>query len=187
MEWILDLDSGEMRPVEGFSPAVLERLDRPRNYGPLGSFNGHARVTGPCGDTMEFWIQVTSKRIVCAGFTTTGCGTSRAAGSMATELAVGKPIDEAGCIEQADILDALGGMPKDAEHCALLASNTLKAAIRDFLNRNMHQNQVVPASENCGQRTSADCASKERHNNEFPLRRVLETCWAGTARQISIL
>jgi len=166
VEWVLDPNSGEMRPVEGLSPAVLERFDKPRNYGSLESFNGHARITGPCGDTMEFWIQVTDKHIASAGFTTTGCGTSRAAGSMATELAVDRPIREAGFIEQADILDALGGLPKDAEHCALLASNTLKAAIRDYLSRNMPQSRTAPASENCGQCTSADCASKKRQNNE---------------------
>ena len=166
VNWVLDPDSGEMRPVGVLSPAVLERFDKPRNYGPLESFNGHARITGPCGDTMEFWIQVTDKRIISARFTTTGCGTSRAAGSMATELAIERPIREAGFIEQADILDALGGLPKDAEHCALLASNTLKAAIRDYLSRNIPQSRAAPASENCGQCTSADCASKKRQNNE---------------------
>ena len=64
VDWVLDPNSGEMRPVEALSPAVLERFDKPRNYGPLESFNGHARITGPCGDTMEFWIQVTDKRII---------------------------------------------------------------------------------------------------------------------------
>jgi nitrogen fixation NifU-like protein len=84
---------------------------------------------------MEFWVQVTEGHIVRAGFTTTGCGSSRAAGSMATELAVSRPIDEADRIEQADILKALGGLPKDSEHCALLAANTLKAAIHDCVSR----------------------------------------------------
>ena len=60
---------------------------------------------------------------------------------MATELAVDRPIREAGFIEQADILEALGGLPKDSEHCALLASNTLKAAIRDYLSRSMSQSR----------------------------------------------
>ena len=67
---------------------------------------------------MEFWVQVTEKRIVNAGFTTTGGGFSRVAGSMATELAVNRPLHEAGFIEQTDILEALGGLPKDFEHCA---------------------------------------------------------------------
>ena len=148
------------------SPQAAERSDNPRNYGPLEKWNGHARITGPCGDTMEFWVQVEEKRIIRAGFTTTGCGPSRAAGSMATELAVNRPLREAGFIEQADILEALGGLPKDSEHCALLASNTLKAAIRDYLSRSMSPNRSMPKSEDCGHCSSTDCSSKERQHDE---------------------
>ena len=120
-------------PIQGqVSSQALERFERPRNYGPLESFDGHARITGPCGDTMEFWLQVREGRIAEASFTTDGCGPSRATGSIATELAIGKPLTEAAQIEQADILAALGGLPGDSEHCALLAANTLKAAITGF-------------------------------------------------------
>jgi ATP-binding protein involved in chromosome partitioning len=168
VNWVFDADSGEMVPIEGLSSAVAERFDNPQNYGALESFNGHARITGPCGDTMEFWLQVVDGRIDRIGFTTTGCGTSRAAGSMATELAVGKPLREAGFIEQADVLAALGGLPKDADHCALLASNTLKSAIRDYLSRTMMQNQPKEQPASCEQCTSADCASKDRQSSESP-------------------
>ncbi len=154
-------------PVLGqLSPQVVDRAQNPRNYGPLEHWNGHARITGPCGDTMEFWIQVTDQRVVRAGFTTTGCGPSRAAGSMATELARGRPLREAGFIEQADILGALGGLPKDFEHCALLASNTLKAAIRDYVGRSMSQGHGTRESEDCGHCASTDGASKQRQPDE---------------------
>ena len=148
------------------SPQAREHFDRPRNCGRLDDYNGHARITGPCGDTMEFWLQVAEKRIVRASFTTTGCGPSRAAGSMATELAINKPLREAGFIEQADILEALGGLPKESEHCALLASNTLKAAIRDYLSRSMPQNHATSKSEDCGHCSSTDCSSKEKQHEE---------------------
>jgi nitrogen fixation NifU-like protein len=82
---------------------------------------------------MEFWIQTQRGKITQAGFTTTGCGTSRAAGSMAVELALGKTLLEAFCIEQSDILEALGGLPEEGEHCALLASDTLKEAIKSIV------------------------------------------------------
>ena len=85
-------------------------------YPTCGSRNGH----------------VQEGLIAEARFTTTGCGPSRAAGSMATELAVGKTTDDAARIGQADVLAALGGLPRESEHCALLAANTLKAAIRDL-------------------------------------------------------
>ena len=144
MNWVLDPNSGEMCPAEVSRRLSWNGLIIPATTGHWRRSNGHARITGPCGDTMEFWIQVTDKRIIRAGFTTTGCGPSRAAGSMATELAVNRPLREAGFIEQADILEALGGLPKDSEHCALLASNTLKAAIRDYLSRSMSQNRSTP-------------------------------------------
>ena len=120
-------------PIRGqVSSQALERFVQPRNYGPLEQFDGHARITGPCGDTMEFWLQVREGHIVEASFTTDGCGPSRAAGSMVTELAMGRPLTEAARLEQSDVLAALGGLPRDSEHCALLAANTLKAAIADF-------------------------------------------------------
>jgi len=159
-------DKSEINVLGQVAPQAAERSDNPRNYGPLEKWNGHARVTGPCGDTMEFWVQVEEKRIIRAGFTTTGCGPSRAAGSMATELAVNRPLREAGFIEQADILGALGGLPKDSEHCALLAANTLKAAIRDYLSRSMSQNRSMSKSEDCGHCSSTDCSSKERQHDE---------------------
>ena len=159
-------DKSEINVLGQVSPQAAERSHNPRNYGPLEKWNGHARITGPCGDTMEFWVQVEEKRIIRAGFTTTGCGPSRAAGSMATELATNRPLREAGFVEQADILGALGGLPKDYEHCALLASNTLKEAIRDYLSRSMSQNRSMSKSEDCGHCSSTDCSSKERQHDE---------------------
>jgi Mrp family chromosome partitioning ATPase len=139
----------------------MERSEKPFNYGALESFNGHARITVPCGDTMEYWLKISGERIDRIGFTTTGCGTSRAAGSMATELTAGKAIDEVVKIEQADILTALGGLPKDSEHCALLASNTLKAAIHDFRSRS--KPEPTPQCDEC---SKSECPSKNRHSNE---------------------
>jgi len=112
---------------------VPDHAQNPRNHGPLNNFNGHARITGPCGDTMEFWISAIDDKIEHIGFTTTGCGTSNAAGSMTTCMARGKSIKEALDIQQKDVLEALGGLPEENEHCALLATNTLKAACEDYM------------------------------------------------------
>lgn len=130
--WTFDPETGKAQLISGLSPMVVEHGNHPRNYGPLETFNGHAMITGPCGDTMEFWVQISNDCVAAIGFTTTGCGTSRAAGSMAAELALGKPLAAAAAVSQPDILAALGGLPLDAVHCALLASNTLKAAVQDY-------------------------------------------------------
>jgi nitrogen fixation NifU-like protein len=80
---------------------------------------------------MEFWIRVRQGQIVSIGFTTTGCGTSRAAGSMTTELALGKTLEQAEEIDEKDVEQALDGLPAPSRHCALLATETLLAAIDD--------------------------------------------------------
>lgn len=143
-----------MTTQEQVSVEAVDRFHHPRNFGPIDQCNGHARITGPCGDTMEIWLQVADGQIVKAGFTTDGCGPSRASGSMATELAIGKAIDETTCVEQSDILHALGGLPSESEHCALLAANTLQAAIRDSQQR--EQTAATP----CGECSQTDYSSK---------------------------
>jgi nitrogen fixation protein NifU and related proteins len=107
----------------------------PRNRGPLDILNGHGKITGPCGDTMEFWVNVQTGKIEKVSFTTTGCAPSLAAGSMTTCLAEGKTVKEAKTITQKDVLDALESLPEDHQHCALLAANTLAAACDDYLTK----------------------------------------------------
>ncbi|MBN1627318.1 MAG: iron-sulfur cluster assembly scaffold protein [Deltaproteobacteria bacterium] len=113
---------------------VPDHARNPRNHGPLREFNGHARITGPCGDTMEFWLHANGGVVEQIGFTTTGCSSSLACGSMTTCMAKGKDIREILDLQQKDILEALGGVPKESEHCALLSTNTLKAACENYLN-----------------------------------------------------
>jgi Mrp family chromosome partitioning ATPase len=69
-------------------------------------------------------------------------------------------VEDAARIEQADILEALGGLPKESEHCALLAANTLKAAVRDFFSRSGAKPQ------DCEHCSSTQCSSKERQHDE---------------------
>jgi nitrogen fixation NifU-like protein len=116
-----------------YSQTVIDHAIHPRNLGTMQNFDGFARITGPCGDTMEVWLKVNTDTITDISFMTDGCGTSIASGSMMTELARGKSITVAIRICQQDILEALGGLPEENQHCALLAANTLKAAIRDCI------------------------------------------------------
>ena len=117
----------------GYTEVVIDHAQNPRNVGSIPDADGFASVTGPCGDTMEIWLKVQNGAIKQATFWTDGCGTSIAAGSMVTELAKDKAITNALRITQQDVLDALGGLPEDSIHCALLAANTLKEAAKDYL------------------------------------------------------
>jgi nitrogen fixation NifU-like protein len=115
-----------------YSEKVIERWLNPRNFGKIRNADGFAKIKGPCGDTMQISFKVKDGRLSKIKFMTDGCASSIAAGSMATELAQGKKIEEAAEISQQMILEALKSLPKESVHCALLASNTLKEAIKNY-------------------------------------------------------
>jgi len=115
------------------SAIAYDHTTNPRNYGPLRKFDSHARITDSCGDTMAFWLTVSNGKVERVSFVTDGCESSLACGSMANTLAEGKRIEDAAALRQEDILNALGGLPSELEHCALLAANTLKAACEYYL------------------------------------------------------
>ena len=116
-----------------YTETVIDHAINPRNVGSIQEADGFGSVTGSCGDTMEIWLKVKDDAIKGATFWTDGCGTSIAAGSMVTELAKVKAINGALRITQQDVLDALGGLPEESAHCAQLAANALKEAIKDYL------------------------------------------------------
>ena len=116
-----------------YSETTIDHAMNPRNVGDMNDADGFARVTGPCGDTMEIWLKVKNDTVADATFMTDGCGPSIASGSMVTELAKGKNVREARKISHRDVLSALGGLPEESQHCALLTTNTLKEAVRDYL------------------------------------------------------
>jgi len=129
-----ELEQSIMEDMKGvYSEKTIDHFLNPRNLGKIPAPDGIGRITGSCGDTMEICLKVRHGRVRNASFWTDGCGTTIASGSMVTELAKGKSILEAQKITQQDVLDALGGLPEDSLHCALLAANTLKEVIKDYL------------------------------------------------------
>jgi len=126
-----ELAREEMR--QAYSETVIDHAMNPRNVGNMDTADGYASVTGPCGDTIDIWLNVKDDTIVKATFMTDGCGTTIAAGSMITELAKGERVSQALRIGQEDVLFALDGLPEESKHCALLVANTLKAAVKDYL------------------------------------------------------
>ena len=121
----------DMRKV--YSETTIDHAMNPRNLGSMADADGFGKMTGPCGDTMEMWLKVKDGIVSDATFLTDGCGTSTASGSMAAELAKGRSIPGVLKISQQDVLKALGGLPEESAHCALLAANTLKEAINDYI------------------------------------------------------
>ena len=129
-----ELEQSVMADMKGvYSEKTIDHFLNPRNLGEIPAPDGFGRITGPCGDAMEICLKVRDGRVMNASFWTDGCGTTIASGSMVTEMVKGKSIVEASRITQDGILAALGGLPEESEHCALLAANTLKEAIKDYL------------------------------------------------------
>lgn len=122
----------ETSEMEGYSPLAREYAINPINVGPLESFDAHARVTGPCNDSMEFWLLVQDGVLKKCAFATDGCAPSRACGSMLTLLAQGEPMSKVKELSPQAILNALGDLPADARHCAVLASEALRKACKNY-------------------------------------------------------
>ena len=121
------------KAMEIYSEALIEHGVNPRNYGSMENPDGYAKVTGPCGDTVEMFVRMRNGMVEKATFNTDGCMFSIAACSAAAEMAEGKTL--AGCIgiNQSAILQHLEKMPADHAHCALLAAMTLQKALRECI------------------------------------------------------
>jgi nitrogen fixation NifU-like protein len=105
----------------------------PYNEGVMEAAEGRARVTGPCGDTMEITLRIQNEQIVDSRFRVTGCAVSRACASAAAALAKGKGLEEAWDIDEQEILRTLKMVPDSERHCALLARDTLRQALENYI------------------------------------------------------
>jgi len=101
----------------------------PKNRWRLPNADAHVRHTGPCGDTMEFWITLRDGRVEKATFDADGCDATLACGSAVTLLACGLTVEQASHVNQRAVLQYLGGLPEAFEHCALLAATTFQMAL----------------------------------------------------------
>ena len=123
-----------------YSKKVLEHYEKPRNIGSLDTRDssvGTGLVGAPeCGDVMKLQIKVDdNNKIIDAKFKTFGCGSAIAASSLATEWIKNKTVDEASLIQNTEIVEELS-LPPVKIHCSVLAEDAIKAAIRDYQQKN---------------------------------------------------
>ena len=123
-----------------YNPKVLEHYRNPRNIGEIEDADGvGVYLSDFCGDITKFWIKVKGDEIIDVKFKTQGCAASIASGSILTELAKGKTMEEVLRITKEDVAGALGGLPEQKIHCSLLATDALFDAIYDYLSKNRLQ------------------------------------------------
>ena len=123
-----------------YSEKVIKHYERPSNVGSLDSGSnsvGTGLVGAPeCGDVMKLQIEVgDDNKIVDAKFKTFGCGSAIAASSLATEWIKDKTVDEASLIQNTEIVEELS-LPPVKIHCSVLAEDAIKAAIKDYKEKN---------------------------------------------------
>jgi nitrogen fixation NifU-like protein len=118
---------------DAYGQRAFERWLKPLYVGAMTDPDGYGCVHGTCGDTMEIFLRFEEDRVREATFQTDGCGSSTVCGSFAAELALGKSPDELVEITGEMILDVLGGLPKEDQHCAFLAADTLHESMNDYM------------------------------------------------------
>ena len=120
-----------------YSEKVMDHFTTPRNVGKLDDADGIGEVgNARCGDIMKIYIKVDGDIITDVKFNTFGCGSAIASSSMATEMIKGKPIAQALELTNKAVAEALDGLPAHKLHCSVLAEEAIRAAIKDYYDKN---------------------------------------------------
>ncbi len=120
-----------------YSEKVMDHFRNPRNVGVLENADGVGEVgNAKCGDIMKIYLKIDDGIITDVKFETFGCGSAIASSSMATEMIKGKPLADALTLTNKAVTEALDGLPAHKLHCSVLAEEAIKAAVKDYYDRN---------------------------------------------------
>lgn len=120
-----------------YSEKVMEHFVNPHNVGKIDDADGVGEVgNAKCGDIMKMYLKIDAGIITDVKFNTYGCASAIATSSMATDLIKGKPISEALKLTNKAVVEALDGLPAVKIHCSVLAEQAIKAAVRDYYDKN---------------------------------------------------
>ena len=122
-----------------YSEKVMDHFRNPRNVGEMPDADGIGEVgNAKCGDIMRMYIKVDKNNqiITDAKFMTFGCGSAIATSSIATEMIIGKSVNEALELTNKAVVEALDGLPAHKIHCSVLAEEAVKLAVKDYYDKN---------------------------------------------------
>lgn len=126
-----------MSQVLEYSEKVMDHFTNPRNVGEIEDASGVGTVgNAKCGDIMRMYLDIEDNIVKDAKFKTFGCGAAVATSSMATELVIGKTVEEALKVTNKAVMNALDGLPPVKVHCSLLAEEAIHAALWDYAQKN---------------------------------------------------
>ncbi len=143
-----------------YSEKVMDHFRNPRNVGEIADADGVGEVgNAKCGDIMKMYLKIEDGVIVDVKFETFGCGSAIATSSMATELIKGKKVEEALALTNQAVVEALDGLPAHKIHCSVLAEEAVRAAIKDYYDKN---GIAYDPEQLC----SGDCACCHEHDQQ---------------------
>ena len=120
-----------------YSEKVMDHFTHPRNVGVIEDADGVGEVgNAKCGDIMKIYLKIKDDVIDDVKFETFGCGSAIATSSMATEMIKGKPVKDAMQLTNKAVAEALDGLPAHKLHCSVLAEEAIKAALKDYYDKN---------------------------------------------------
>lgn len=120
-----------------YSEKVMDHFTHPRNVGVIENADGVGEVgNAKCGDIMRIYLKIQDGIVEDVKFETFGCGSAIASSSMATEMIKGKPLSEALLLTNKAVAEALDGLPAHKMHCSVLAEEAIKAAVKDYYDKN---------------------------------------------------
>ena len=132
-----------------YSEIVMEHFRNPRNVGRIEDPDAKSIEGSPaCGDMVAVYLKVDPEdlRILDIKFESYGCASNIATGSIITELAKGKTLEEAKQISWKEATEALGGLPPVKTHCSVLAVDGLRAAIENYEERHGLVKERIPTT-----------------------------------------
>ena len=138
-----------------YSEKVMDHFRNPRNIGRIEDADAVGEAgNAKCGDIMTIYLKIGSdeaKTIQDVKFETFGCGSAIASSSMATELIKGKSLDDALSLSNKAVAEALDGLPAHKMHCSVLAEEAIKAAVKDYYDKNgiEYDKSLFPDCESC--------------------------------------
>jgi len=162
-----------------YTEKVKEHFENPRNVGEVTRVDGVGEVGSlACGDALRLTIQVEDERIADARFQTFGCASAIASSSALTEMIKGMTLEAAAKINNQDIAQYLGGLPKEKMHCSVMGMEALEAAIANY------RGVAIPKAEGeiiceCFGVTDLDIERVVEENNLSTLEEVTDYTKAG--------
>ena len=135
-----------------YTETVMDHFTHPRNVGEIPDADGIGEIgNAKCGDIMKMYLKIKDNVITDVKFETFGCGSAIASSSIATEMIKRKTIEEALAVTNKQVVDALGGLPAHKLHCSVLAEEAIKAAVKNYYDRNgiAYDHTKFPDCDDC--------------------------------------